>query len=212
MNKRVIVFGATGKTGQKICEQLNECEIQHTAFIRKGSEEKIKSKNTELFYGDVLNEEDIEKVFKTNEFTDVVIALGSRDLKKSNIRSKGTKNIVDVLNKLCINCKIHVVSALGVNDSWNQLNWFNKLICNILIKSTMKDHGLQEKIVVNSSQKFHVIRPVALTDGMPTGNILNQTEGFLPNNDIARADVAKYLVDGIVTDYTGFSSICKGNK
>lgn len=212
MKKKVIVFGATGKTGNKICEQLNENEIQHTAFIRKGSEEKIKSKNTALFYGSVLNEEDIEKVFLANEFTDVVISLGSRDLKKSYIRSKGTRNIVDVLNKLSINCKIHVISALGVNNSWDQLNWFGKLICKVLINSTMKDHGLQEDIVVNSSQKFHIIRPVGLTDGIATGKILNQTEGFLPNNDITRADVAKYLVDGIITEKTGFSSICKGNK
>jgi hypothetical protein len=212
MKKKVIVFGATGKTGNKICEQLNENEIQNIAFIRKGSEEKIKSKNTELFYGNVLNKEDIEKAFLANEFTDVVISLGSRDLKKSSIRSKGTKNIVDILNKLSINCKIHVISALGVNNSWNQLNWFGKLICKVLINSTMKDHGLQEEIVVNSSQKFHIIRPVALTDGMPTGKILNKTEGFLPNNDITRADVAIYLVDGIITEKTGFSSICKENK
>jgi hypothetical protein len=212
MNKKVIVFGATGKTGQEICKQLNEREIQHTAFIRKGSEEKIKSKNTLLLFGNVLNELEIESVLKTNEFTDVVISLGSRDLKNSNIRSKGTINIVDALNKLSINCKIHVISALGVNESWNQLNWFGKLICKVLINSTMKDHGLQEEAVVNSSQKFHIIRPVGLTDGMPTGKILNQTEGFLPNNDIARADVAKYLVDSLIADKTGFSCICKGNK
>ncbi len=211
MNKKVIVFGATGKTGEKICEQLNEREIQHTAFIRRGSEEKIKSKNTELVYGNVLQEEEIENIFKTTEFTDVVIALGSRDFKKSNIRSKGTKNIIDVLNKLGVNRKIHVVSALGVNDSWNQLSWFNKLICKILINSTMNDHGLQEDMVVNSGQKFHIIRPVGLTDGIATGKVLNQTKGFLPNNDISRADVAKYIVDNLLADKTGFSSICKGN-
>jgi hypothetical protein len=211
MNKKVIVFGATGKTGQNICEQLSDREIQNTAFVRMGSEEKIKSKNTELVYGNVLNEEEVENIFKTNEFTDVVIALGSRDFKKSNIRSKGTKNIIDVMNKLGTNCKIHIVSALGVNDSWNQLSWFNKLICKILIKNAMNDHGLQEDIVKNSAQKFHIIRPVGLTDRIAIGKVINQTEGFLPYNDISRADVAKYIVDNLLADKTGFSSICKGN-
>jgi len=211
MNKKVLVFGATGKTGQNICEQLNEREIQHTAFLRRGSEKKIKSKNTQLIYGNVLQEEEIENIFKTNEFTDVVIALGSRDLKKTNIRSIGTKNIIDALTNLGINCKIHVVSALGVNDSWAQLSWFNKLICNILIKNTMNDHRLQEDIVTNSPQRFHIIRPVGLTNGIAIGKVINQTEGFLPNNDISRADVAKYIVDNLLADKTGFSSICKGN-
>jgi len=212
MNKKVIVFGASGKTGNKICEQLNEKGIQHIAFVRKGSEKKIKSPNTELFFGNVLNQEDIEKVFTDNEFTDVIISLGSRDLKNSTIRSKGTKNIVDVLNKRSVDSKFHVVSALGVRDSWGQLNRFGKLISMLLIKSAMKDHGLQEEIVVNSSRKFHIVRPVGLKDGLATGIIINQTKGFMPYNDITRADVAKYLIDNMISDKTGFSSICRGNK
>jgi nucleoside-diphosphate-sugar epimerase len=211
MNKTVIVFGATGGTGQKICEQLSERKIQHCAFVRKGSDEKITSKNTQVMYGNVLNEQDIENLLKTHECTDVVIALGSRDLKKSNIRSEGTKNIVDALNKRTIKSRIHVVSALGVRDSWNQLNWFGKLLCKVLLKNTMNDHEIQEKVVIESNNPYHIVRPVGLTDGMATGNIINQTEGFLPNNDISRADVAKYVVDSLLAEKTGFSSICKGN-
>jgi nucleoside-diphosphate-sugar epimerase len=211
MNKTFIEFGATGVTGQKICEQLSERKIQHCAFVRKGSDEKITSKNTQVMYGNVLNEQDIENLLKTHECTDVVIALGSRDLKKSNIRSEGTKNIVDALNKRTIKSRIHVVSALGVRDSWNQLNWFGKLLCKVLLKNTMNDHEIQEKVVIESNNPYHIVRPVGLTDGMATGNIINQTEGFLPNNDISRADVAKYVVDSLLAEKTGFSSICKGN-
>jgi|GEM_PF-830337 uncharacterized protein YbjT (DUF2867 family) len=208
-NKIALVFGASGKTGQQICKKLNESVVRNFAFVRKGSEEKIESKKTEFIFGNVLNLNDIEQAIKAHQFTDVVIALGSRDLKKSFIRSTGTRNIVEVLNKLSIKYKIHVISALGVRESWSQVNWIGKLICKLFISSTMKDHGLQEDIVVNSSQKFHIIRPVGLTDGVETGKILNKTEGFMPSNIIARADVAKYLVDSMLADKNGFSSICK---
>jgi len=201
MNRKVIVFGATGSTGIKICEQLSEYKILHYAFVRKCSESKIKVQNTELIIGNVLNSEDIENAFKSNEFTDVVISLGSRDLKKTNIRSEGTKSIVEAMNKLSIKCKIHIVSALGVGESWSQMNWFGKLFCKILISNSMKDHGIQEEIVVKSSQKFHIIRPVGLTDGELTGKILNHTEGLMPNNQISRADVARYLVDSLANDF-----------
>jgi len=211
MNRKVLVFGATGKTGIKICEQLNESKISHVAFVRNHPENKTVLQNTELIYGNVLNEADIVNALKANAFTDIVISLGSRDFKNTNIRSAGTKNILEVLNKLSINCKIHVISALGVGESWAQVDWFGKLICKVLIRNTMKDHEAQEKIVINSNFKFHILRPVGLTDGELTGKTLNQTQGFLPSNQISRADVAKYLVDNLRNDKIGFSSICKAN-
>lgn len=209
MNRKVIVFGASGNTGSKICEQLQASKIENVGFVREGSKAKVKSDDSNVFYGDVLNIEDIEKAFKTNEFTDVVIALGSKDLINSSVRSLGTKNIVTVLNKLSLKCKLHVISALGVGDSWKQLTWFWQLISKLLLGSTMKDHRLQEEIVTNSSQAFHIIRPTGLTDGIATGKILNKTEGFLPGNDISRADVAKYLVDSMIAGKNGFSCICR---
>ncbi len=208
-NRKVIVFGATGKTGQQICQKLSVNDIQHFAFVRQGSEEKIKTQTTKLIFGNVLDKDDIEPAFMANHFTDVVIALGSRDLRKSDIRSKGTKNIIDVLNKLSATCKIHVVSALGVGESWTQLNWFSKLICKVLISNAMKDHELQEETIVNSGFEFHIIRPVGLTDGLATGKIIIQNSGILPNNTISRSDAAQYLVDSLLSDQSGFSSICK---
>lgn len=209
MSKKVIIFGASGKTGIEICKQLNNANIQHSAFVRTGSEVNIKTQKTEFIFGNVLDKNDIEKAFTTNEFTDVVIALGSRDFKTSFIRSETTENIVDTLNKLSLKYNIHLVSALGVNESWVQLNWLNKLFCKLFIKNAMIDHGLQENIVVKSNQNFHIVRPVGLKDGEAIGSIIVQPEGFLPYNDIRRADVAKYLVDSLLKERTGFSSICK---
>ncbi len=76
----------------------------------------------------------------------------------------------------------------------------------------MKNHGLQEKIVVNSSQKFHFIGSVGLKDGATIAKIINQTEGLMLYDQFAKVEVAKYLVDGIITNYTGFSSIFKGEN
>lgn len=206
----VIVFGASGKTGQQICQKLAEKDVQHFAFVRKGSEDKVKTQSTALIFGSVLNKEDIESAFKSHPLiTDVVIALGSRDLKKSFIRSTGTQNILDVMAKLSAGSKIHVISALGVGESWRQLGWFAKLLCKVLLNHAMQDHGLQEEAVVKSGFPFHIIRPVGLTDGVATGKVLVQNAGFLPNNSIARADVALYLVESLLSDRSGFSSICK---
>lgn len=210
MERKVIVFGATGNTGIKICEELNTLGITHSAFVRKGSEGKIITSNTEVIEGDVLQEIDITSAFSQHTFTDVIIALGSRDLKANNVRSNGTKNITNALIKNNLNCKLHVISAHGVGDSWDRLKWYEKLLSNLFLGKTMKDHTLQEDYVKKNSGGYHIVRPVALKNGPKSGKINEQTGGKLPNGDITRADVAKYLVDSMISNKTGANSICKG--
>jgi len=212
MDKKVVVFGASGKTGIQICEQLQEKSIPHFAFVRKGSENKIGTKNTELLWGDVLNPQDVETVIKEHHFTDVVITLGSKDLKNNQIRSTGTKNIVNALKKHSAQATVHVISALGVGNSWPQLNWISKLISKVLLKNTMNDHALQEEIITQYTQNFHIIRPVGLSDGQGTGKIWVQEQGKMPSYQVSRADVAQYLVDSLLSGKKGFSSVCKTGK
>jgi len=209
MDQNVIVFGASGKTGIEICKKLADAQINHIAFVRKGSGFIEKTRYTEIKYGNVLDKTNVENILKSKKFTDIIIALGSRDLKTTTIRAVGTQNITEALTKLSLTSKLHIVSALGVGESWVQLTWVNKLLCKLLIRNAMIDHENQEKTVINSNQQFHIIRPVGLKDGEATGKVLVQPEGFLPFNDIRRSDVAQYLVDCMLNEYTGFSSICR---
>jgi len=209
MNRNVLVFGATGKTGIQICKQLELNEVPYSVFVREKSAEKISHLSGKLLTGDVLNEEKVKAAIKEKTFSDVVIALGSKDLKALNIRSRGTKNIIDVLNQEKSKTSLHVISALGVGNSWGQLKWPAKLMCKFLINNTMKDHNEQERIVQNSSLPYHIIRPVGLKDGPLTGKVHVQNEGFLPRSIIQRADVAKFLVDGILDKKQGISGICQ---
>jgi len=208
MNRNILIFGATGNTGVEICKELNTLNIQHSAFVRKGSESKVNTNLTEIISGDVLQKKDVENGILTHDFTDIIIALGSRDLKGGNIRSLGTKNIVDTLKSNSLKCKIHIISAHGIGNSWNNLKWYEKLISKLFIGKTMKDHELQELTIKQNLSSFHIIRPVALKDGEATEKIYSCSKGSLPNGSIIRADVAKFLVKSMIEDTSGISSIC----
>ncbi len=208
MNRNVIVFGATGNTGAEICKELEASKIQHAAFVRNGSESKVKTKSSRVISGDVLQMNEVGDALKSQEFSDVIIALGSRDLKSENVRSTGTQNIVEVLKSNAIPSKLHVISAHGVGNSWGRLKWHEKLISKLFIAKTMKDHELQEKIVESYSGGFHIIRPVALTNDPGTGKVISQNEGSMPKGSISRTDVAKFLVESMLADVSGENSIC----
>ncbi len=209
MEKNIIVFGATGNTGVEICKVLSSKQLKHSAFVRKGSEGKINTSSTNILAGDVFNKEEIEIALKSSDFTNVIVALGSRDLKADSVRSIGTKNIVEVLNQNNLNCKVHVVSAHGVSESWSRLKWHEKLLSKLFLGKTMKDHQMQEDAVKQNKGGYHIVRPVALKNGEATGKVIDQ-EGKLPNGDITRADVAEYMVESMLAGKSGASSVCRG--
>lgn len=208
MDRKVIIFGATGNTGLEICKTLDAKEINHFAFVRKGSEQKIKTNSTTVVSGDVLQASDVKNAFKEQVFTDVIIALGSRNFREGGIRYNGTKNIIESLMANGIEAKIHVISANGVGSSWSNLKWNEKLMCKLFIGKAMKDHELQEEIVCSNSGGYHIIRPVGLKNEPGTGKILAEAEAALPNSSISRADVATYLVDSMNDGISGIHSIC----
>lgn len=208
MNKKILVFGATGNTGIEICRDLDSKRINYSAFVRRGSETKIKVLQPNILFGDVLNTIDVDRVLKENDFTDVIIALGSRDFRGGEIRSNGTKHIVNSLNSNQKIAKLHVISANGIGNSWKNLKWFEKLICKLLISKAMKDHESQEEIVSSNKGGYHIIRPVGLTNETGSKNIIVEEKNALPNSKVSRTNVAKYLVDSLLDSKSGKFSIC----
>jgi len=205
--RKILLFGATGKTGVEICKELSTHKIYPTVFIREESVNKLAGNGMNIIQGNVLNYKEVEAAVKGDAYTDVIISLGSKTIKGTELRSKGTEHIMRALESRQAKCKIHVISALGVGDSWNQLGGFGKLISNLLLKNVLEDHRKQEEIVTNSPNPYHILRPVGLKDGVPSGEVHVQSVGRLPSSSIMRADVAKYLVDSMVENRSGISAI-----
>lgn len=203
----VIVFGATGKTGNQICQQLDSNKIKYSAFVRESSVQKISSNMMDVIKGDVLRKQDVEMALREKTFTHIVISLGSKSLRDS-VRSDGTRNILEAMKTTGTVATVHVVSAFGVGDSWGQMKWSSKLLTRILLKSVMQDHDKQEQIVTNSPFKYHIVRPVGLKDTDPKGSVHIQSEGFLPGNTISRADVAIFLIESMMKGELGVFAIC----
>jgi nucleoside-diphosphate-sugar epimerase len=208
MDKKIILFGATGSTGLEICKELESRNLNYSSFVRKGSESKLKISSSDIIPGDVLELADVDKAINEPDFTDIIIALGSRNFRGGEIRFNGTKNIIDTLNSKGKQAKIHVISANGIGNSWKNLKWHEKLMCKLFISKAMKDHELQEEIVSSNTGGYHIIRPVGLTNETGSEGIIVEEENALPNSKVSRANVAKYLVDSMCDNTFGRHSIC----
>ena len=57
MNRNIIVFGATGKTGQLICKELEVNKLTYSVFVRDQSISKIENSEVKIKTGNVLIQE-----------------------------------------------------------------------------------------------------------------------------------------------------------
>lgn len=99
--------------------------------------------------------------------------------------------------------KLVIMSAVGVGDSWRQLNFFMKPIISYTNMSAQyKDHNLVDIETKESGLDWVIVRPVMLKEGdaLPLkiyGNT-GENSGFMPS--ITRGSVANFLVDAVERD------------
>ncbi|NEO95463.1 MAG: NAD(P)H-binding protein, partial [Moorea sp. SIO3G5] len=144
--------------------------------------------------GDVMDLPSVEKAVQGQEA--VVCVLGAGQKMTGTIRSEGTQQIIQAMEKAGIR-RFICQSTLGAGDSWENLNFFWKYIMfGFLLRNVFADHQRQENYVLKSGLDWTIVRPGAFVDGNRTGNYRH---GF-PSNDktsklkISRADVADFIV------------------
>jgi putative NADH-flavin reductase len=191
---KIVVFGASGRTGLLTVFQALEKGHNVTAFSRKASSVTIQHKNLVIIEGDILV---YEKVKQAVEGQDVVIStLGVESRKYTTVLSEGTANIIRAMNESDVNRFICMSSAgiLG-NDSGF---WFGKIFLPLFLKQVFEDKKRQMKLLQESNLEWVIIRPVGLTDAPKTGKyqIYNENPG---SSTIPRADVADFMLK-LLTD------------
>lgn len=196
MKKRIVIFGATGGTGQELVKQSLEQDLEVTAFVRDPKKLNIKSKNLTVIKGDVLNAEEVDKAIQNQDA--VICSLGMPASDKSTLRRDGTKNIIKSMEANKVD-RLICQTSLGFGDSKEVLPWHMKyLIVPFILKNAFKDHALQEAAIENSNLEWTIVRPGNMTNGKKTDAYKH---GFEPTDRIklkvSRADVASFMLKQI---------------
>lgn len=89
--KKIIVFGANGKTGSEIVKQALAAEYHVTAIVRNPSAKAMSHPNLTIIKGDAMQIESFRSLIKGNSA--VISALGSGNTKPTKLFSEGVGNI-----------------------------------------------------------------------------------------------------------------------
>ena len=162
---KITIFGATGLTGKEVVTQALEAGHEITALIRTPSKMESAKPGVEIVNGDVFDIASVERAVTGRDA--VICVLG--DGRSGNVRSEGTKNIIQAMQKAGVR-RLICQSSLGVGDSRGNLNFLWKhVMFGLLLRKAYADHVRQEEYVMQSDLDWTIVRPGAFTKGPRTG-------------------------------------------
>jgi len=189
---KLLIFGSTGELGKVLVEQALEEGHEVTAFARTPSKITIQNPHLHIFAGDATNQAKVNEAVKQQDV--VLSALGTKDLKQSNVISTTVKNIIYAMEKEHIN-RLIFTSAFGVGDSFKEGSFIQKIGFMTVVKNIYADKKIQEKLITNSKLNWTILRPMTLTTGPKTETYRvgeHIRKGLFPT--ISRADVADFMI------------------
>jgi putative NADH-flavin reductase len=204
---KLIIFGATGRTGLVLVSQALAEGHSVTAFVRNPKAMNIQHPDLRVVKGDILDYESVHAAVQGQEV--VLSVLGVNSFKKNTIISDGTENIIKAMYEHHVE-RFICVTAMGIGDSKKQKGWAYMMPISLMfrlqrlpiLRNQFLDRELQEEYIKNSALDWIIVRPGGLTNGPRTGNYRH---GFSIDDTtvqvkISRADVADFMLKQIADD------------
>ena len=191
---KLVIFGATGTVGRQVVQQALEQGHTVTAFARDLTKLDIHHAQLGSVQGNVMDALAVEQAIRDQDA--VVCVLGAGKQLKSTIRSEGTQQIIQAMEKVGVR-RLICLSTLGAGDSWSNLNFYWKYVMfGFILRQVFADHERQEALVRNSNLDWTIVRPGALTEGPLTGHYRYRFPGRDRNITLqnSRADVADFIL------------------
>lgn len=200
---KLIVFGATGGTGQQVVQQALAQGHAVTAFVRNPAKFGASHPNLRVVQGDVMDLASVERALLGHDV--VLVALGAPARDKGKVRAEGTRNVVRAMEATGVR-RLVCQTSLGYGDSLQVLDraplHFKYIIVPFLLRGVFADHELQEDVIKQSNLDWIIVRPGNLTDGERTGRYRH---GFAASDkaitvSVSRADVADFMLKQLSDD------------
>jgi uncharacterized protein YbjT (DUF2867 family) len=194
----ILVVGSTGPLGREVVAQaLREGHVVR-ALARTPSALRP-SPGLEVVRGDVFDQSSLDAAADGQDAAVVILGLPSAALRKpTNVYSQGTRNLMTALRGANVRPLI-VVSSFGVGDSRRDARLLERAFFSLVLRGAYADKELQEQAVRESGLDFTIVRPTRFTTAAGLGRYTVKVGPGPVPSPIARADVARFILDALRT-------------
>ncbi len=201
---KIVLFGASGKTGRIVLDLALNAGHEVTAVVRDASKITVEHKNLTVKTANLFDENSVIEV--SNGAQLAISCLGGDANNKSTLLSDMIKTIVPAIKQAGVKEIFHISSA-GIHDEMPGI--IAKLFVNLFFKNAIADHKIAANIIINSGLDYLILRPLSLIDGEMTKNF-RTSDVSVPSGgkNISRQDVAYFLAQAIGKAEFKNKSIC----
>jgi putative NADH-flavin reductase len=192
--KRLLILGATGRTGQHLVAQALEQGHQVTAFVRDPAKLPTRHERLHVTVGTIVEKSDaLEQAMNGQETVISVLGVGT-SLKSGHLIERGVPVMVAAMRSAGIG-RLIFTSAIGVGPAFSEAPLFSKLVIRVLLKDIYPDKLVGENLIRKSDLDWTIVQPAGLTNG-PLTRRYRAGEHLRHRSfaTVSRADLAHFLV------------------
>lgn len=200
----LLIFGATGATGQHLVRLAVSQGHHVTAFVRDPGRLLHSSPLLSYVVGDVMQSSSVETAMPGQDA--VLCALGTMPETKADrprrqpgipVCSVGTRNILEAMSSH--QCRrIVVESSTSVGESRYTGILGAAALVRTVLRGVMEDKELQEAALRASNADWTIVRPVRLTNGPARGQVqAGERLRWSMLSTISRADTANFMLSAV---------------
>ena len=197
---RIVIFGATGKTGHHLVAQALSAGHEVRAFVRDASRLPMRHERLQIVEGDVLDTTSVEQAVSNVDA--VLSALGHTKTSTNDVQKVGTENIVGAMKKSDVRRLISLTGA-GVRDEKDRPKLVDRvfgLLLKILQPAVLEDAERHAEVIKASGLDWVIVRAPRLTDGPRTGEYRVGYVGKSSGTKTSREDVAGFILQQLTDD------------
>lgn len=198
---KIVIFGASGKTGSLLVNQALTSGHEVTAYVRRPESVKAENKNLKVVVGQLS---DAAKIKSAIAGANVCVStLGGNSLSKHATEfMEGIQHIIKAMEDEKVKRLIYMSSIGAGNSRELMAQPVRFFIADVMLRIPLADHTINENRIAKSSLNWTVIRPGGLTDGPMKTDIKHGTEKVMlkGNPTISRASAAAFILKEITNE------------
>lgn len=196
---RLLVIGGTSGIGLETVKLALTRGHHVTAMARRPERMSLTHPKLTMLKGDVTEPADLLPALADTQA--IVFTIGINPTREPvSVFSNGAKQLLSLM-KADGSQQLLMVTGIGAGDSRGHGGFFyDKILQPLLLKTMYEDKDRSEALIRQSDLPWTIVRPGFLVDTDSAANyrVIESMEG-VTSGDIARADVAHYLLWAIET-------------
>jgi putative NADH-flavin reductase len=192
--RRITIFGGTGKTGRRLVDEALAAGHHVTVLARTPAKLDLRHERLRIVEGDVLDPAAVATAI--DGATAVLSVLGPTKNTPDDQVSRGTAHILDAMQKRAVR-RIVISAGAGVGGDGDQPKLFDHLVSfalRLAARHVLEDMNRTVGAVRASDLDWTVVRVPMLTDDAAKGSVRVGRVGVDTGPRIARADVARFML------------------